>query len=58
LPFQSFIRKADLRRHVRAIHANGYNCHWHSCGKSFVRRALLDRHLKTHTGEKCFQVGS
>ena len=32
----------------------GYPCKWPGCGKGFVRKALLDRHEKIHTGEKPF----
>ena len=49
-----FYRKADMRAHTRDVHSEGYPCSWPGCGKGFVRKALLDRHVKIHTGEKPF----
>ena len=49
-----FHRKADLRIHNKEFHSQGFLCSWPTCGKSFLRKALLDRHLKVHTGEKPF----
>ena len=50
----TFFRKADMRIHNKEFHKNGYVCTWQSCNKPFLRKALLDRHMKTHTGEKPF----
>jgi len=50
----TFYRKADMRAHTKEIHMEGYPCKWPGCGKGFVRKALLDRHVKIHTGEKPF----
>ena len=49
-----FVRKADLRIHNKEAHKEGYVCTWDGCGKSFLRKALMDRHMKIHTGEKPF----
>lgn len=48
----TFFRKADMRIHNKECHKNGYVCSWPNCGKHFLRKALLDRHVKIHTGEK------
>lgn len=50
----TFFRKADMRAHTKEVHTDGYPCTWPGCGKGFVRKALLDRHIKIHTGEKPF----
>jgi len=50
----TFFRKADMRLHTKESHSDGYTCSWPGCGKGFVRKALLDRHVKIHTGEKPF----
>ena len=50
----TFFRKADMRQHTKEVHSEGYPCTWPGCGKGFVRKALLDRHIKIHTGEKPF----
>jgi len=50
----TFFRKADMRAHTKEVHCDGYPCTWPGCGKGFVRKALLDRHIKIHTGEKPF----
>jgi hypothetical protein len=47
-----FVRKADLRIHNKESHKEGYVCTWAECGKTFLRKALMDRHMKIHTGEK------
>ena len=50
----TFYRKADMRIHNKESHKEGYVCTWASCSKHFLRKALLDRHLKVHTGEKTY----
>ena len=32
-----------------------FKCHWAYCGKAFTRSDELQRHLRTHTGEKRFE---
>ena len=49
-----FIRKADLRIHNKECHEKGYDCTWLGCSKHFMRKALLDRHMATHTGERTY----
>jgi hypothetical protein len=51
---KTFFHKADMRAHTKLVHTEGYPCTWPGCGKGFVRKALLDRHIKIHTGEKPF----
>ena len=48
----TFYRKADMRIHNKEFHGDGYVCSWPGCAKHFLRKALLDRHTKIHTGEK------
>jgi len=50
----TFFRKADLRIHNKECHDKGYDCTWPGCSKHFMRRALLDRHMATHTGERTY----
>uniref|UniRef100_T1JNM0 C2H2-type domain-containing protein n=1 Tax=Strigamia maritima TaxID=126957 RepID=T1JNM0_STRMM len=52
-----FVTKYEYCQHSEQIHANGYKCPSPGCGKIFSRNVLLDRHYKTHTGEKSFKCG-
>jgi len=53
----TFVRKADLRHHNIEKHPKGvgYRCDWPECDKAFERKALLVRHIKTHTHEKPYK---
>ena len=53
----TFVRKADLRNHNIERHPKGvgYRCDWPECDKAFERKALLVRHIKTHTHEKPYK---
>ena len=44
-----FRSKASLRDHIYLFHRSGYRCKF--CGRNFVRKALLKRHLAIHMGQ-------
>ncbi|XP_063868187.1 zinc finger protein ZFAT-like [Scylla paramamosain] len=51
-----FTTTAALRLHQKTVHENGYVCP--TCGRTFERKASLDRHIFTHTTEKPFKCES
>lgn len=50
---KAFVTEKGLRGHkVFHINEKKYKCEWTSCTKVFITKFQLDRHIRTHTGEK------
>ncbi|XP_041980410.1 histone H4 transcription factor [Aricia agestis] len=58
--FNSFQKYLDhVVAHINFIEKN-FICAWAGCGMKFTRRALLNMHVRSHTGEKliaCYHCG-
>ncbi|KAK6013031.1 zinc finger, C2H2 type [Ostertagia ostertagi] len=46
--------RTALRKHAKVHAVRNISCE--RCGKSFVERTKLNRHMLTHTGERSFRV--
>jgi uncharacterized Zn-finger protein len=57
---KNFDSSERLKEHIKSIHnaIPEFKCDYENCTKGFVKRELLNRHLKRHTAVKKFKCTS